>query len=238
MMRIWIVDDDVTFAYGLKAKLKNSDRTIEVFTDSASFLKFFQKKKKENLPLPDLIFIEVELPDKTGPEIYIDFLKNQEALYKNFFFCSNISYGRFERFFEERQLIVPPFIQKSRLEPALEQIIQKFQPQPEKLEIKKKAVPVLPLPILKRYHQEIEETIKEIKDLYYISPIKTENWQKIQSLIEKLKRDLGQLNLQKLQGKISQALDIFSRKPKPGILRLKKEIKELLTLVEREMEDF
>ena len=38
-MIVWIVDDDVSFAYGFKNRLKAFQAKVEVFTDVDSFLK-------------------------------------------------------------------------------------------------------------------------------------------------------------------------------------------------------
>lgn len=232
-MNIWILDDDVSFAYGLKNKLKADDRKIEVFTSTSYFLDFFAKRKKEKKDLPDLILIDVELTDKSGVEIYLELLEKKEEIKDKFIFCSNVSFGRFEEFFERRGLLLPPFVQKSQVDKEIEKIVEKFKPQKSKLEKVKSQNLNIPAPFRQRYLKEAESLLEEFKDFFYTSPLSRKNYPKIQTLTEKVHALSITFNFSKAIIKSEKLLEMLQRKPPPGLMRAKKEIKGILDLFEK-----
>ena len=227
MMIIWIVDDDVGFAYGFKNRLKNPGRKIEVFTDIDSFLKKTKKIKKEKLPLPDIVFIDINLPNRSGTDLYLEFLNQNDPLTGRFYFCSALSYGRFEKFFELRNLKPPPFVQKNRLEHEGEKIVEACQPKD-----KKKETPELTHPLVRRKIGELGELQKQLGDLYYKGVFEAVEIAVFIPLVEKIGALATSLSIPQV-AEATLALTAVLVKPGIGVMRVKREGRDFMSMMEK-----
>lgn len=226
-MIIWIVDDDVGFAYRFKNRLKAPNRRLEVFTDADSFLKKTEKLKKEKLPPPDIVFMDVEMPGRGGIDLYLEFLNRNDPLTAKFYFCSAMSYGRFSSFFESQNLKPPPFVQKSRLEDEWEAIIGLYRPEDQKTET---AAPAHPL--VRRSLKEYDGLKKELGDLYYQGAFGSAEIPVFVSLVEKIgavSRSLNRGPVVEAAGSIVEIL----KKSGLGSMRVKKEIRDFMAMLEK-----
>lgn len=231
-MLIWIVDDDVGFAFDAKRGLKAPGRKIEVFTDIDSFLEKAKKIKKEKLPLPDVVFMDVEMPERSGTDLYLEYLNQKDPLAGRFYFCSAMSYGRFTAFFESRNLNPPPFVQKSRFEQEREKIVEARRP-----DSGKKEAPAFVHPLARKKIGELEELKKRMGDLYYKGAFGNEEIAAFVKMAEKISALAVSLSLPRIVSAADALTAVLTAPSKPGIgpLRIKKEIRDFMQLLEKEL---
>ncbi|MBI4412723.1 MAG: response regulator [Deltaproteobacteria bacterium] len=226
-MLVWIVDDDVSFAYGFKNRLKALQAKVEVFTDVDSFLKKSKKVKKEKLPLPDVIFMDVEFPDQNGTDLYLEFLDQKDPIAGKFYFCSALSYGRFAVFFGLKGLNPPPFVQKSSLEREWEKIVEACRPEDEK-----NKTPIFSHPLARRKIRELDELKKQLGDLYYKGAFGDKELAVFIKLAEKIGALATSLSIERV-GVAAEALVAVLGKTGTGVLRVKKEVRDFILLLEK-----
>lgn len=245
-MNIWIVDDDVSFAYDLKKELKSKKRKlddkkeevrVEVFPKASLFLEALKKKKKEPARFPHLVFLDVQFPDQSGLDIYLHLLGEEDPVCDVIHFCSSMSYGLFQRFFEERNRDIPPFVQKSRVKEELDDLLDEYLTKKEKKGTEDLKVDIsLPLPIARPLIQKLDGVIKNMVDVYYSSGMAENVVPSMKEDIEQVSEFAGKLNLVKLGKRAGRLLDLFQLKTAAGKMRLRKEIKDLLNDAEKILE--
>lgn len=228
-MLVWIVDDDVSFAYGFRDDLAADDRKIEVFLDVESFLDGARKIKKEKQPLPDVVFMDVEMPGKKGTDLYFDLKAGRDPLAEKFYFCSAISYGRFEEIFLSRGMQPPPFVQKSRLSQEAEEILQGCRPKEEL----KQERPAFAHPMARKKMKELEALKERMVDLYYKGAFGEGEVKAFIQMAEKIGALAGALSIPGISA-AALGLTVALAKPEIGMARVKKEARDFVKLLEKE----
>lgn len=245
-MNIWIVDDDVSFAYDLKKELKSKKRRldekkkeikVEVFSKISLFLETLKKKKKEPAKFPHLVFLDAQLPDQNGLEVYLKLVQEEDPVAEVVHFCSSMSYGLFQRFFEGRGVDVPPFVQKSHVKDELDGLLDEYLDKKEKKGVEDFKVDIsLPMPIARPLIQKLDGVIKNMMDVYYSSGMAENVVPSMKGDIEQVSELVKKLNLTKLEKRAERLLGLFQQKTAAGKMRLRKEIKDLLSDAEKILE--
>lgn len=225
-MNIWIVDSDVSFAYGLKKKLHREGVKREVFENAASFTEELKKIKKDQSKTPHLVFLEVNLPDKSGLELYRELFLNQDPIYPKIIFYTHVSFGSFEKTCEDQQLPLPPFFSKSRLtDDELNKIIRQYDESSKNN----------PLSLIQNRHfKVIETTLKNLVDRFYESKLSLEDLELCYHDIRKISDCMSLIGWP--QG-AARGLKFLSFKGQSNLrgVRVKKELRELISFYEKEI---
>lgn len=82
--KVAVIDDDDIYQYLLKKELKSTnivDKTV-VFSDGAKAMEFMRNAKDSPEKLPDVIFLDVNMPIMNGWEFLDEFIKLQPNLSK------------------------------------------------------------------------------------------------------------------------------------------------------------
>jgi CheY-like chemotaxis protein len=227
-MIVWIVHTDVAFAYEIKQVLKKEGRKIEVFTSAGDFLQKGAKRKKEKGPLPDLVFIDAELGEAKGTDIYLGFLREQNPLAGKFHFCSAMSYGRFEEIFLSRGIKPPPFVEKSRLVRDIEKILEARS----QGEDREKPGPSFVHPLARKKTQELEDLKKQVGDLYYKGVFGKDDIAVFARMAGQIRALAAGLSMAPLAA-AAEAMGVVLAKPGLGVARVKKEVRDFLAVLEK-----
>jgi len=228
-MDIWIVDDDISFAFGLKQKILRS----LVFTELAQpgskvlvlrsvhdFWEEHAKQVKDAHLTPCLVFLEVYLPDESGLNLYMG-IKEKFS-----------SFGRYEAFFEEQDEVPPPFYEKNFLEKKIDEVLRNILKKPEG------EISLMPYSILKKNGEALEMSLEELKKNFYSGQFLSQSAEQMAVLIESLLKQAQALGLTLIGEQIGDLLSLLTRKRMPGVMRLKKEIRDLLALKETEFQEW
>lgn len=83
MCVLFVVDDDFTFQRIIKIMLTRSPvfKHVVNFTESSSFLNYLNNNKNDHSNLPDIIFLDLNMPETDGWDI-LDHINNNYNSYK------------------------------------------------------------------------------------------------------------------------------------------------------------
>ena len=83
MCVLFVVDDDFTFQRIIKIMLTRSPvfKHVVNFTESSSFLNYLNYNKNDHSNLPDIIFLDLNMPETDGWDI-LDHINNNYNSYK------------------------------------------------------------------------------------------------------------------------------------------------------------
>lgn len=220
-MIVWIVDSDPSDSYRLKKEIKSPKVIVEVYDTAASFFEALAESKKDKSKLPQLIFLEVNLPDTSGVEVYLNLLQENNPIAEKIVFVSNVSYGRFEICFTEKNIKIPQFVQKNQIINEVKKIIPRYEKET------KQAKPTREITLALR---DLELLLKEMNERYYEAQYNKAS--------QKLWSDCVALFkiVQKFKWiKISNVLEkLIALKEKTPLIRALKELKEIILLCEKE----
>ncbi|MDO8520130.1 MAG: response regulator [Deltaproteobacteria bacterium] len=220
---VWIVDDDISFAVRLKELILASPVTsapqkkIELFHRPGHFLARLKEVAREAAKKPHLVFLDIQMPDQDGLEVYCTLLTEENPVTSVIHFCSSMSYGLVSDFFAQKGQSPPPFIQKRDVAGRLESILARYAPEGE----------FSPAPVLfaeRRKQTALSDLLKRLKNHYYGEPGGEEP---VASLLESFKAGADQLGLKDLSEAAKEAL-LQEKQGSPG--RKRRGLKDLLTL--------
>lgn len=225
-MNLWIVDDDFYFSAKLKEAILASSilspdqKKIEIFHRPGDFFERLKKTTKEPLKRPHLVFLDIQMPGQDGLEVYCELLGLNDPVIPALYFCSSMSYGVVCDFFSEKQMETPPFVRKSEVFAKLDSILARFAPEEELAG----RVPVS-LPVRKN-RLKLNDLLEEIRKHYYGGQV----GENLASLLDSLAETALALGLKDLS-ELTQELIAKSTDKKPLTpMRLRRELKDLLTL--------
>ena len=83
-MKVCVIDDDDIYQFLLKKELKHTNLVdrINVFTDGQKAIDFFFDNKENAEALPDVIFLDINMPIMNGWQFLDEFKKLQNAIDK------------------------------------------------------------------------------------------------------------------------------------------------------------
>lgn len=73
---VLIADDDTLISNALSEECKSKDLTVHVVHDSQSFISFIEKGDVK----PDVVFLDILMPGKTGVELLVDIKRIDSTL--------------------------------------------------------------------------------------------------------------------------------------------------------------
>jgi hypothetical protein len=230
---IWILDADISFSVGLKQKIRDiikKPRTklkIEIFHGVTDFLEQAELVAKKKKSQPNLVFLDSHLGEETTLELVAS--PELMAIKDKFIFCSSMSFGLFEKYFEDQEVEIPLFMQKQRLDLELEKALRNCLDDATKPKLRGK-------PRQQLNDSRLKAMLEKQRDLYYEGGLAGKTIKEFLSNlgpIASLAKTLGQASI------AEQALALagfMHSKPPPGAMRLKREIKEFLSLAEKTLE--
>ncbi len=230
MIKIWIVDSDVSFALHAKKFLQKKDRKIEVFFETEPFREALKKSKKEKDTKPDLILMEIHLSGEKGVDLYEEILNSYSFLSETVCFLSHVSFGNFEQEIEERNIPLPLFIAKSRFEKEIEETIQSLIEKKETSSSEKKLENFNFK--LKRSREEFRKILESLNDFYYDSSKTKGMVDPVDEFLSRLVDQARLLNLPILVEKGERVKSIYANGK--GGMRGKRELKDFLVLCDKE----
>jgi CheY-like chemotaxis protein len=80
----WLIDDDVIYLFGMKKLIEThslSEKVIE-FHDGQAAIDFLDEYKHDHVELPDVIFVDINMPVMNGWEFVEEFVKLQPNINK------------------------------------------------------------------------------------------------------------------------------------------------------------
>lgn len=222
-MIVWIVDSDPSDSYRLKKEIKSPKVTVEVYDTAAAFLEALAESKKDKSKLPQLIFLEVNLPDNSGVEVYLNFFSENNPIADKIVFVSNVSYGRFELCFQEKHIKIPPFIQKNKILEEAKKILPQYDKKNEKPHLSREITLAL---------RDLELLLKGMNERYYEAQY-TKAPQKLWADCSELLKVTRKFKWIKI---VSLLEKLIALKEKIPLVRALKECKEIILLCEKEKE--
>lgn len=205
-MNLWIVDDDVSFAYRLKQNLApllkrycpSSDVRMSVYHDERTFVDAIEQARKIQAKSPQLIFLEVQMGQGRGLQILGDLVSRGDTIVDVIHVLSSMGYGRYQGYFQSLQLEAPPFVQKSQMGHQLETILKGLALDRQGPRDKGGLAVRIPLPLARQAALALEELLKIVRDDYYargLSVLSEEQYLDDLTEIFELADDLGQDSL-------------------------------------------
>lgn len=240
-MDIWIVDDNISFAFGLKQQILKSliftelacpGSQVLVLRSAHDFWKEHAKQVKDSNLAPCLVFLEVYLPDENGLNLYMDIKEKYPPFSEKIIFYSALAHGRYEAFFAGEDEVAPPFYEKNFLEKKLDEILRGILKK-----TKGKTSPV-PYSILKKNGEILEMALDDLKKNFYEGKFFSQSAQQMASFIEGITKHAQNFGLALIEKQAGDLLSLLTRKRMPGVMRLKKEIRDLLALKETEFQEW
>lgn len=228
-MQIWILYCDISLAHSLKQELKAFCKKCDIFDSLGSFLEKLKKGKRDQSFWPDVVLIELEPNDEKPLEMYVEFVREQNPLAEKSIYYSSINYESFQRYFEVRHLKIPLFVQKSHLPRGLLLLLQQLKDQAPKQKLE-----YLPLAI-QRLVKNARALHEKIGDLYYQNIFTKEALSAFRQQIESLIRVASSLEWKLVNQQAQYVLKLIDAGNSGGILRLKKEIRDLNLLTDKEL---
>lgn len=237
-MNIWIVSLDVWFVTQLKEEIKGSkwgkffgDKLkVECFYEVNGYLEFYQKVFKDLSKHPHLVFFDAcQLTDLKG---YHTLLIQNKALASKIYFCSAMSFGLFETFFKKNHLSLPPFVQKNQATKSLDSIIQKYLPENVKQKSTALDKPSVSSPLLRPTLKKLEGSFKKLRDDYYAGQFLGANKKENLDLLDQIKSHAKKIKNSFLEQAVNHLKEMLNSTQAVGVMRLRKEIKSFLDLLE------
>lgn len=237
-MNIWIVSPDVWFVTQLKEEIKGSKwgrlfgqkLKVECFYEVNGYLEFYQKVFKDLSKHPHLIFFDAY--QLTDLEKYQTLLIQNEALAQKIYFCSAMSFGLFETFFKKHYLLLPPFIQKNQVTKSLDSILQKYLPENVKQKSTALDTSSASSPLLRPTLKKLEASFKKLRDDYYAGQFLGANKKENLDLLDQIKNHAKKINNPSLEQAALNLKEMLHSTQTVGVMRLRKEIKVFLDLLE------
>lgn len=241
-MNVWIVSRDVWFVTQLKEEIKASKwgkyfgkkLNLECFYEINSCLEFYKKNFKDLNKHPHLVFFDSY--QLTDLEEYQTLLLQHHELSQKIYFCSAMSFGLFETFFKKNKLSPPPFVQKNQVTKSLDLIIQKYLPENSEKKLNVLEKPKISSPLLGSTLKKLEEFFKKLRDDYYAGHFLGINKKENLEFLDQIKNHAKKIKNPLLDGAVDHLKEILSSTQAIGIMRLRKEIKGFLDLLEKVIE--
>lgn len=81
---ICIIDDDKVYTFGIKKIIKNHlpENNVTTFENGKVALEGILKAQEENIPLPDYILLDIDMPEMNGWDFLKEFEKIRKGLNK------------------------------------------------------------------------------------------------------------------------------------------------------------
>jgi len=228
-MTIWILYRDISLAHSLKQELKSFCKKIEILDSIDSFLEKLKKGKRDQSLMPDVVLVELEPNDQKPLEMYAEFVSEQNPLAEKTIYYSSVNYKSFSGYFKLRAMVPPLFLQKSQLPRGLLLLLQQLKDQ-----MSKKKLDNLP-PATQRLVKNARELHEKIGDLYYQNIFNKEALAAFRQQIESLIRVASSLEWKSVTEQAQHVLKLIEAEKGGGVLRLKKEIRSLSLLTDKEL---
>lgn len=239
-MLIWIISRDIAFSYDLKMLILGSpavrpllrDLKVEVF-HSPSIFQTQQKKGAPSAVIPSLIVLD-PFPDvEEVLDIYLRLQHSGDPLTEKVLFCSSLSYGRFEEFFEREGLAPPPFVARAdftnRCDALLSQFLVRASPSspPDRLSKIHRS------PMFRQEVARLEALSKRLRDLFYEEKSPESREAMMIPELRQVSELAGRLKEAELAEATKGLLVLCDGSRKVSLLRMKREIRDFLALLER-----
>lgn len=236
-MNIWIVDDDIFFAATLKESILSRSRygrcriKVMLHYSAEDFVEALGNAGKDRSKQPDLIFLDVNLPGKDGLSTYLDMVEKDDPVRHAVIFCSSVGFGRFENYFLERGMSVPPFVGKSRIDSELDSILSACMPEePEK----KGFASDMPLPLARQAAFRLKNHLDRMREIYYSAGFEDKSGRFLSELYGFEKESVS-LDLNDLARKAAYLIELLEQKRPAGTMRIKKEMRDLFRMADKVM---
>ena len=122
--------------------------------------------------------------------------------------------------------------EKNFLEKKIDEVLRNILKKPEG------EISLMPYSILKKNGEALEMSLEELKKNFYSGQFLSQSAEQMAVLIESLLKQAQALGLTLIGEQIGDLLSLLTRKRMPGVMRLKKEIRDLLALKETEFQEW
>ncbi len=113
---IFLIEDDAFVVEVYKTALENSGYNVEVFTLGQDVIKYVEKAKTEDIKIPDLILLDIILPDIDGTQVLEKIRQNPKTENTPVFAFTNYSNSDLEK--KCNDLKVKKFVIKTNCSPS------------------------------------------------------------------------------------------------------------------------
>lgn len=228
-MKIWIADADITAALKLK-KYLISDPFLKIkapkfdlfyqFTDYQAALDSFQK---DQYVRPQVIFYDPLTLNDEPLRGFVELEGLEPPYVGDFIVLTRMGFGRFQDICHRIGVTPPLFIAKSHFESKWPKIADLVAGNPPE---RKPATPQS-----RRREARLKLVLREFEDYYYAQAQFDLN--RVRDFFVRLSSDADVAGVKELQGQAIKILQLLQQNRPPGVMRLRKEMKDYLTLAHK-----
>jgi len=213
--------------------LKKDPFKIEVFHRADPFLQAFQKKIQDKELKPHLIFLNSRVREEDGLSMYIDLIQKQEEAAPLIYFCTTLSFGRFDDYFKNMGVKTPPYVSKAHIEKELDKIMAQYVPKDESSSLTEEGLSHIPLFKRRRIIEKLQEAFEEMKELHYGKEGMDKKLAECKKITDELECLAKEERIGELSHQMVKLRSILHMDKKVGVIRFRRETRKLMAWGEK-----